>query len=87
MGAQRQAADFHDYPFETTDLVCDPVAAYASRSFEGRNVRKSGQLGKTMRPAQKTSRFARLYDQHDHSPQRSEFTQVAYPLLRTFSVE
>jgi len=87
MGAQRQAAEFHDYPFETTDLVCDQAAAYASGSFEGRNVRKSGQLGKTMRLAQKTSRFARLYDQHDHSPQRSEFTQVAYPLLRVFSVE
>ena len=53
----------------------------------GRNVRKSGQLGKIMRPAQKTSRFARLYDQHDHNPQRSEFTQVAYPLLRAFTVE
>jgi hypothetical protein len=35
-------------------------------------VRKSGQLGKTMRPVQKTSRFARLYDQNDHSPQQSE---------------
>src|SRR5216684_48982 len=34
MGAQRQAAEFHDYPFETTDLVCDQAAAYASGSFE-----------------------------------------------------
>ncbi len=34
-------------------------------------MRKSGQLGKTMRPSQKTSRFARLYDQHDHSPQEA----------------
>ncbi len=40
-----------------------------------------------MRPVQKTSQFARLCDQHDHSSQRSEFTQVAYPLLRTFSAE
>ncbi len=48
---------------------------------------KSGQRGKNMMPPQKSGRLARLYDQHDHSPQRSEFTQVAYPLLRTFSVE
>jgi hypothetical protein len=32
-------------------------------------VRKSVQLGKIMRPVQKTSRFAWLYDQHDHTPQ------------------
>ena len=32
MGAQRQAAEFHDYPFETTDLVCDQAAACTSGS-------------------------------------------------------
>jgi hypothetical protein len=34
MGAQRQAAQFHDYPFETTDLAYDQAAAYTSGSFE-----------------------------------------------------
>ena len=34
MGAQRQAAEFHDYPFETTDLAYDQAAAYTSGSFE-----------------------------------------------------
>jgi hypothetical protein len=34
MGAQRQAAEFHDYLFETTDLVCDQAAAYTSGNFE-----------------------------------------------------
>jgi hypothetical protein len=66
----------------------DATAPLRYLALELNRVQRSFEFeGKTMRLVQKTSQFARLYDQHDHSPQRSEFTQVAYPLLRVFSVE
>jgi hypothetical protein len=74
-------------------VVTDPLGRRGTAplrylALELNRVQRSFEFeGKTMRPVQKTSQFARLYDQHDHSQQRSEFTQVAYPLLRTFSAE